>query len=613
MSQWSMSLLIPAALSFFLSAVLPPGLSRTSPLHREVVVTASRIPSLYSDIARSVTVIDRAEIESAPVHSLQELLEYTPGVDVRQRGPLGVQADVSLRGGTFEQTLILINGIKVIDPQTGHNQIHLPLTLDDVDRVEILKGPGSRLYGPNAFGGVINIITRKSRPERGRINVSLGQCGLIEGEASFSASLGASTHSLSFSKSLSDGYRENTDFNISNFSYQASLPAPAGELSLLAGYADKRFGANGFYSDLFPNQGEHIKTSIVQAGGLFQVDTFSFSPKVFWRRNQDDFVLDRDRPEWYRNVHTTDSWGLEFQSSFISKLGKTAVGGEFGREEIASTRLGNRSRTKGGIFFEHQFLSWRKFVLIAGAFAYRYSEWGWRIWPGLELGFQLSPGLKFYGSWSHSFRVPTYTELYYLDPANKGNPGLKPEEAGEFEVGFHLRRKDLEGDIGLFRRDGQNLIDWVRTGGNEPWEARNILRLSTTGVEAAVRLWPLRFLTHCPVYRIQLGYSFLDSAKEENFFISKYLLDHLRHQFLLDLEEQLSSVIKQNLRVRYEQRRGQPGHILVDIRLSWRGKQFEFFLEAANLFNARYTEVGAIPMPGRWIRVGLKLDLRPVP
>jgi vitamin B12 transporter len=598
-----------ASLLALLPAGTSPAQNRLPSLHQEVVVTASRTPAVSSDISRSVTVISRQEIESAPVHSLPDLLEYVLGADVRQRGPLGVQADVSLRGGTFEQVQVLINGVKLGDPQTGHHSLLLPLSLEDVERVEILKGSGSRLYGPNAFSGVINIITRKGGGRRGRVQAGLGNFGFLEAGASLSLAAGPSSHSLTVSQKRSNGYRRNTDFQIADVSYRASLSLGTGEADIVAGHSDKSFGASDFYSDQFPNQWERTRTSLLLAGARWTAGRFTFAPKAYWRRNRDDFVLDRERPDWYRNTHATNCLGLEFQMSFVSRLGHTALGGEMGEESIESNRLGNHSRLRGGFFFEHRFSLFKNLILTAGGFAYRISGWGWRAWPGLEACLLLAEGIRLHGSWSRSFRVPTFTELYYVDPANVGNPSLKPEKAGEFETGLTLHGENMEWSLNLFRREGYDLIDWVRPDESAAWTARNIARLDANGLETSIRLWPSGRGSSSPLTRIQAGYTFLDTARPDMPWDSKYVLDHLRHQFLLDLEHRLSSAVRQCWKVRFEARRGYAPHLVVDTRLFWRGRSFELYLEVLNLFDTRYRDVGNIPMPGRWITAGARIML----
>ena len=579
------------------------------PIHEldEIVVTAGRMPTAFSDLARSVTVIGYDDIQNAPVHSVQGVLEYAIGVDIRQRGPLGVQADVRIRGGTFEQVLILIDGVKASDPQTGHHNLNLPLTLDDIERIEILKGQGARLYGPNALDGVINIITRKGKEKRAHLNVTVGDYGLSEERVSLSYPLGVFGHRLSLSRRASTGYRENTDFDILVVSYGTSVRVDSGEGALYLGYVDKEFGANSFYSDDFPDQWEHIEAGFLHAVADLKVHRFSFSPRLYWRRHKDDFILDRERPQWYRNRHTTDVYGVEFQLTVPSKLGFATFGGEAGQEKIESTNLGNRSRTKGGFFFEYQLALGEKLTLVPGAFAYRYSGWGWEIWPGMDLGVQIAGRTRLYGSVGRSFRVPTYTELYYSSPANAGNPNTRSEEAWTYETGVSWAREILRGNLAVFRREGRDLIDWVRAERTDPWHVRNIAHVNTEGLEISVTFDPDRATGHLPLSRMHASYAFLDAHKRTEAFESKYVLDQLRHQFILNIEHNLFYSLKQGWKLRYEDRPAGESHFLLDTRISWQYRKMKLFIEATNLFDTTYRDVGSIPMPGRWIKAGLAL------
>ena len=569
----------------------------------EIVVTASRIPTDFSHLTRNVTVIDRDDIQGAPVHSIQDLLEYVIGVDLRRRGIHGVQSDVSVRGGTFEQTLILIDGIKVSDPQTGHHNLNLPLTLDDVEKVEILKGHGSRLYGPNAFSGAINIITRKDKERASHLKASIGEYGLSEGTISLSYPFDISNHRLSLSKMKSTGYRKDTtDFDISNILYSSIISADSGELSTSIGHTDKEFGADSFYSKDYPNEWEHIKTTFLKIESSLKWSRITLSPKLYWRRHNDNFVLDRARPEWFRNRHETDVYGAEIQTDFASRFGFSSFGGELSNEGIESDNLDNHSRSKGGVFFEQQ-LSHSRGTVVFGSYAYYYSDWGWKVWPGVDLGFRIKEGMRLLGSIGRSFRVPTYTELYYSSPANKGNPNLTPEEAWTYEAGINWRKSPLRGSLSIFRREGQNLIDWVKMKDIDPWEARNIAVVNTNGMEIELRFDPAKTI------QIQLGYAFLDSDKETKGFDSKYLLDHLRHQFLMGIKHPLVLRLHQSWKLRYEERLGDKGFFLLDTKIFGRYGKVELFLKGTNLLNASYTEVGDVQMPERWLTAGLELNL----
>ena len=132
----------------------------------EVEVTASRAPIALNQATKIVTVIPAQEIAAAPVTSIQDLLEYAAGVDVRQRGEGGTQADISIRGGTFDQIAVLLNGINLSNPQTGHYSFDIPVNLSDIERIEVISGPSSRVFGASAFAGAINIITKSGQSNR---------------------------------------------------------------------------------------------------------------------------------------------------------------------------------------------------------------------------------------------------------------------------------------------------------------------------------------------------------------------------------------------------------------------------------------------------------------
>jgi len=604
---------LPHAAALFIAALLMSTPAYADEAHtyeaEEIIVTASRFPSTFSALTRSVTVIRREEIESAPVYSVADLLDYALGVDARQRGLHGVQADVSMRGGTFEQTLILIDGVKVSDPQTGHHNLDLALTLHDIERIEILKGHGSRLYGPNAFGGVINIITKKGRSRGATMRATVGEHAFAEGSASLAYPVGRTGHRLSLAWQASDGYREDTEFAITTLSYGASLPLGPGGVEVSFGYADRKFGANSFYSDAFPDEWERTKTLSLGVKGEVRGGRVTFSPSVSWRRHKDDFILDRARPDWYRNRHTTDVYSVELQSAVHTALGASALGGEVGREAIRSSNLGDHGRTRSGLFVEHHIEPGGRFALAFGAFAYHYSGTGWKLWPGLDIGVPLAEKVRLYGSVGRAFRVPTYTELYYHDPANKGNPRLKPEEAWSYEAGFAWAEGAYAGEVSLFRRDGRNLIDYVRDTSNAPWEAHNITSVTTNGAEVSAGLFPGALIPGFPVYRLRLGYAFLDSDKETpSYAQSKYVLNHLRHQVLLDLAHRLPFGFAQTWKLRYEARLGDGSHVVVDTRIFRRIRMLTAFVEATNLFDAAYRDIGSIPMPGRWIRAGVMVN-----
>ena len=323
-------------------------------LDEDIVVTASRFPTAFPEVSRGLVVISKSEIEQLPVQGIQDLLEYAAAVDVKPRGPNGVQADVSIRGASFEQTLILIDGVKITDPQTGHHNMNIPLVLADIEKVEILKGPGSRLYGPNAFGGVINIITKEANLQDISLSAIYGSHNFYDGQASVALPFGSGGGRLSVSKSTSDGYRENTDFDISTISLNSHTYLANTKLNVSAGYTDKEFGANSFYTPAFPDQWERTKTLFARSSVQFKSANFTIEPGISWRRNKDEFMLKREDPDFYHNLRTNDVLSFDVHSDCSSAIGLFAMGGELTFDKIESNNLGNHKRTRSGLFLTHQ-------------------------------------------------------------------------------------------------------------------------------------------------------------------------------------------------------------------------------------------------------------------
>jgi iron complex outermembrane receptor protein len=575
----------------------------------DVVVTASRTPTSLSDLSRSVIIIGPDEIKNLPVNSVQGLLQYAAGVDLAQRGVDGVQSDVSIRGGTFEETLIMIDGISINDPQTGHHSMNLPITLDQIQRIEILEGSGSSIYGADAFSGVINIITKKGDEKSLSLQSSGGQNGYYDGNVSAAYPIGIFNNHISLSKQKSDGFTHNTDFNITNFSYQASLNSGYNNLNLFFGYNDKKFGANSYYSVIFKNQWEHTTTKLADITGNFGDERFSISPKIFWRRNDDNYLLDYINPSFYQNIHQTNIYGAEIQASAVSGAGVTSFGGKYNTDKIESTNLGNHSRETEGIFAEQKFVPFGNLSVTANGFAYKYPDIGWRIWPGINAGYTLADNLKLFSSVGEAFRIPTYTELYYTSPTSIGNPDLQHEETLNYEVGANNFNPYYNARVSLFYREGKNLIDWVRQSETAPWVAKNITKINTAGVEINLDFSISSFLKDFPIYKAGIDYTYLNSSRVADEYQSQYLLQYLRHQLVANIMNFWWLDIQQSWEFRYENRVNAADYVLVDSQLSRNFNQFDLFLKATNLFNKPYYEVSGVPLPGRWITAGVKLKI----
>src|SRR5690554_5263010 len=379
----------------------------------EITIKENRMESPFNKVSRNIQVIQLARIETTPARSLQEVLSFVPGVDVRQRGVSGTQANIGIRGGSFDQTLMLINGIKLTDPQTGHHMMNIPVPLQGIQGIEVMKGPASRIYGQNAYAGAINITTALPYSKGLGIQLYGGDFGMRGGSFTSSLPIGKYRQTLSASHDASDGHWYNSDFKVSNIFYEGEMDlSERNKLNLMAAYADRRFGANGFYTNSFPDQWESVQTSLIALSHTYSYEQWYLQSRAYWRRNDDEFRLRRNEPAFSTNNHQSDVLALEFNARYDSRLGSSGLGVEGRQEQIKSNNLGNRDRGFLGIFAEHRIELADKWDFSAGIYSNYYNEYGWKHFPGAELGFQLSPSSRLYTNYGKSYRIPSFTDLY---------------------------------------------------------------------------------------------------------------------------------------------------------------------------------------------------------
>ncbi|MCB0706254.1 MAG: TonB-dependent receptor [Saprospiraceae bacterium] len=577
----------------------------------DIVISENRLEIPFSELSNSVEVITAKQIEAMPGQSLADILHYVSGVDVRQRGIHGVQADISIRGGTFDQTLILLNGVKLSDSQTGHHAFNLPVDMQNIERIEVLKGPGARVYGQNAFAGAINIVTKN--PEQAFVNIELQGGQYQTGGLHISASVPKINFKqyFSFGKDFSQGYRYNTDYDINNAFYQTSFKYINTEISLIAGYTEREFGANGFYaSPSFADQYEEIQTSLVSLELKHQTRKWTFKPRLYWRRNQDEYIFVRSNPSLYRNLHIGNTLGAEFHVNNQNKLGQSGLGAEWRHVQLQSNNLGNWSREEASLFAEHRF-EYGRFDITPGILLSFFTDFGAYAFPGVDLGVDLFSGLRFFANAGQTYRVPTYTDLYYQDPANIGNPDLKPESAFTFEAGFKQQKGALRWQASYFQRDGKDLIDWTKEADTLAWQPRNFANIKSRGFDASLHIYfPLWLGMNSILQRFDISYIYMENEVLANeFLFSRYALENLRHQFIAGFEYKLLGKLVHRIQYRYTDRVELDNYTLLDTRLSYQTGGIRVFLEASNLLDTQYTETSLVPMPGRWIQLGLNFRI----
>lgn len=600
------------AVLFFLGATHLAAQSDTVQVLHEVPIRANRIQPGFDEMSASVLVLTSEQIRTAPVLSIPDVLHYLAGVDIRQRGAHGLQADAGIRGSTFDQVLILINGVKISDLQTGHHSLNLPVDIDNVERIEVLKGPAARIFGQNAFAGAINIITRNPEDSFMKMQVVAGENGLGGGRLSAAFSKQDVQHYFSASRDFSDGYKYNTDYVISNYFYQSTWSSVLGNMNLLTGLTDRSFGANGFYaSPAYQDQFESIQTSLVALALRHRpTPRLRSESRLYWRRNQDEYIFVRSNPSLYRNLHTNNTWGYEWNAVFRSAAGITGIGTDMHYLKLTSNNLGDRDRVAATLFVEHR-LEWLKGRgdITPGVQLNHYSDFGTLLLPGIDAGFILSRHLKMYGNWGYTYRVPTYTDMYYADPVNRGNPDLQPEYAHSMEAGLKLlniRWLNLQGSY--FIRNGKRIIDWTRESELEPWQPENLLGVNMQGLDLNLEAFTEQYIGW--LQRIALGYTWIDAEKVSGLIFSRYALENLIHQFVASVVLNYGKGFTHSIFFRYNDRANLPDFTVTDTRLAWGGEKFSAFLDVTNVFDKPYRETNLVELPGRWIKAGLGYRLK---
>lgn len=579
----------------------------------DIVLRANRLQLPFSDVSRSVQVLTKRQLQAIPAQSVNEVLTTIAGIDVRQRGVNGVQADIGIRGGTFAQTLILINGIKVNDPQTGHHNMNLPIDLESIERIEILKGPGARIFGQNAFAGAINIVTKTPEGPYFRIGGRAGTYGLGGGRASISYPVGDYKQLFSASKDFSEGYRYNSDYDITNFFYQGELQLPGQKVQILGGFTDRKFGANAFYaSPEFRDQYEEVQTSLLSVSAQQNWGTWQVQPRLYWRRNQDEYIFVRSNPSIFRNLHIGNTLAAELNASQRNRLGQTGLGIEFSQFFLSSNNLGSQRRSVVSVFAEHRFQLLNEQLDITPGLLYNYySDFGSNVFPGIDAGFRLGPYWKVYGNVGYTFRVPTFTDLYYEDRVNIGNPDLQPEEAVSYEGGIKYTRNGLQLQAAYFQRNGIDNIDWVRANDTLPWQPINLNELTTRGIELSLNAYlPLVLGYDQPFQHLWLGYTYIDADIAENDAPqSRYALENLDHQVAGGFSYRIGGRLVHTVSARFISRVNLGDYVVVDSKLQFQIPRWRVFLELTNLTDSDYQETNLVPMPGRWLRSGVELRL----
>jgi len=572
----------------------------------EIILTSNRIEVPFSENSRTISVITTTDIQNSTANNIADLLQQFTSVDVRRRGINGMQSDLYIRGGSFEQTLVLIDGIKTENPQSGHHTMNMMIPIENIERIEIIKGPAARIYGQNAFTGAINIVTKKNVKTQLKGELSYGSYHTGNIAVIAGLNLKNSAYLIHASRNSSEGYRYNSDFVNNNVFIKSKFNTSSTPIDVIATFMDRKFGANGFYaSPDAKDQYEETQSSLVGISTNLSKNNFILKPKLYWKRGQDMYEFIRGKPEIYRNLHITNKIGGELSTTYNSNIGITGFGLDIARVTISSNNLGNHERTMVTGFLEHRFSVFNdKFDITPGVALTYYSDFDFQAFPGIDLGYQINETFKVYGNMGYTYRIPTYTDLYYNSPTTEGNVDLRPEKAIAEEIGVRYNTKYFIMNVAIFNRNSKDLIDYVKENEEEKWKAENLAEVSTKGIESEVQ-YQFGLLNF--TQKINMGYSFLDeNILDQEIPFSRYSLNSLMHQFTANFDSQFSQFLRQNLAFRFVERPDGTSYNVVDFKLTAMYKDLELSGMFNNILNAEYTETNLVPMPGRNVLFSLK-------
>lgn len=584
-------------LSRFIASLCLSSLVAFGQQRESVVVTGTYQPIPLEEADRNVRVLNVRDLELVS-NTFADLLKLDSSLDLRQRAPNGLQSDLSIRGGGFGQTLVLLDGLRLNDVQSGHHNLDLPVPLEAVSRIEILKGAGSTLYGSDAIGGVVNIITREPEAVEVRLRTAVGNFGVNQQRASVAFGAGRIRQRLTAARDFSSGFTANRDYRNLSFASQTTAEHSLGSTSIVLANNDRPFGAQNFYGNF--NSWERTRTWFAAARQTLGPKT---DAAFAYRRHTDLFVLYRDRPAVFTNRHESESLQASLRRrEDVGVNARLHYGLDGYREAVASTNLRNHSRGRGAGFAALDVRALKRFSFSAGLREEFYGSGNHQLSPTVAAGVWLTPALKLRASASRAFRLPTYTDLYYQDPANLGSPDLRPEKAWSYEAGADWNAGGVfRAGATVFHRREQDVIDYIRRTPNDIWRATNFHKLRFTGVEATVGI------RVSSSQMLELTYTGLRGGREAlDGILSKYVFNYPIHTGIASWQGSLRGFIGR-VRAGAVERLGRDPYAVVDLYAASSRGRIHPFVQLTNFSNTSYQEIPGVAMPGRAVVAGLEL------
>ena len=636
---------------------------------------------------RMINVLDLMEVQQTGANAVEDILEFVPGVDVRSRGAFGVQTDLSIRGGTFEQTALWVDGIRWSAPQTGHHLMDLPIDPEDINRVVVSRGGASGLWGAGAMAGSVSLQTGPSLEDGSLLVVESGNNGWmrVKGRVDFGSTLSATSgtlvrHRISVSRAAMRGISapdtigiwstqspvSNTDAAVFRARYSGWLAGDWGSLKTSLGFADKAFGAQNFYTSLFPVQYEETTTFQGQATYAKTMDDVTLELSAYHRAHGDEFQLFREAPDYYQpdstgalsldgvaagswytrpNNHQTLTTGGRLLWRWDNTVGETFVSLDLRREYVQSNLLGNDSLP--GVEPNDLFLvsdnrrivdlaigrrlEFDRFAIGATAAWNSFANRQTNFVPSLEASYDLTGrGESFvFVSANRSQRHPSFTDLYYTIGGAQGSDSLLSEVAENLEQGLRINLTPnasykVQFEQALFRRQGTNLIDWAKPDGSDIVYATNLRSVTYEGLEYGLVVRPsTKPATNWFLNYARLGYTTIEADQTSDGFQSNYVLDFVADKVDASVGVEGPDALRFDVRWSWQDRLGEyenrltgelfeyePVSLLgLTVSKTFEALKMRSYLRIDNALNKDYVDIGNVQQPGRFVRIGFAYNM----
>jgi vitamin B12 transporter len=566
-----------------------------------VVVLGSPIPVSEQESARAVMSLDT---QCAPLafHQIEDYLRTDSSVDIQQRGGGGIMADISVRGASFEQTLVLVNGLRMNNTETAHFNLDLPIPLLTVERLDVLHGDGSTLYGSDAIGGVVDVRTVTPTDTSLRLKAGAGSFG--ENEQAVVGSIAEKNWSdvLAGDREFSTGFMTDRDYRSENASDELRFTSVLGHSDILFAGDDRAYGANQFY-------GPYVSWERTKGwfAALTQQFTSNTQASVAYRRHSDIYVLERDDPGLYKNQHIDDGFqGAVRDQRALAKNLSLASGLEEDTDQIVSTNLGQHGRNRGAGYAAVEWLVPARGSISLGAREEVFGGGRSVFSPMISATRWFSKTTTLHASVGHGFRIPTFLDLYYSDPSTLGDPNLKPESAWNFDAGVSwFPKPQVAATITAFYSRQHNTIDYTRASEADPWQASNLPGVRFTGVEATIT-WQPR-----PTEHLMLSWTNLVGAQKALHGLqSEYVFNYPVNNARIDWTQQLFREVTLDTRFGVVQRFEKSPYSVFDISLARQVSWIRPYLQMTNLTNTGYEEIVNVRMPPRGFVGGFEFVLK---